>query len=90
MNRPMGFLQFMNECFEADANGKGVWVDVFFETFQKWCDENRRPDLRGQARTKQKLIGHINAIERWRNLKSARTNSEPRRYPGIKLRKATG
>ena len=26
MNRPMGFLQFMNECFEADANGKGVWV----------------------------------------------------------------
>jgi putative DNA primase/helicase len=85
-----GFLQFMNECFEADPNARGVWVDVFFETFQKWCNENGRPDLRGQARTKQKLIGHINAIECWRNLKSARTNSEPRRYPGIKLRKATG
>jgi putative DNA primase/helicase len=84
-----GFLQFMNECFEADpdAAAKGVWVEVFYNRFCTWCDENGRPDLREKARTKQKLIGHINQIERWRHLKVTRTNSEPRRYPGIKLRK---
>jgi putative DNA primase/helicase len=84
------FLQFMNECFEVDPGGKGVMVPVFYGRFLDWCDENGRYDLKERVRSKQKLIGHINEIERWRTLKSARTNSEVRRYPGIKLRKAEG
>jgi hypothetical protein len=74
----------MNECFEEDPGG--VAVAAFYESFREWCDENGRYDLKRV--TKKQVINHINEIERWRDLKSTRTNSEPHRYPGIKKRKA--
>jgi putative DNA primase/helicase len=79
------YVAFMNECFVEDGEGEGVLVGRFFETFQQWCRDNRRPDLIPTT-TKSNLIQEINAIDRWSWLKSTKPHGEPRRYVGIKAR----
>ena len=79
------FAAFMSECFVEDIGGPGVSVFNFYEAFLAWCRENRRHDLIGSV-PRQKLIQHVNGIQRWGSLKSAKAHGQPRRYPGIKPR----
>jgi putative DNA primase/helicase len=79
------YVAFMNECFteDPDGEGEGVRAGFFFEAFQRWCRDNRRPDLIADV-TKSALIQEVNKIDRWAWLKSSKPHGVPRRYLGLK------
>jgi putative DNA primase/helicase len=79
LNRVKGvvnpWVAFMDTYWDADREGDGTLVRVFDEVFRHFCRETDRMDIVGTSNSD--IIQKINAIPKWKWLRSFRPSIDP-------------